>query len=278
MISLGNQIDLTRKHTELLHPCNQLNESNAAYARDSVRLTNTKDSLTAPISKKPRHNIVYSQPDDSGIGNHMQSQLYYALEYLKKQEMPKTLKEIASYLSISLTSTFINRLRTNERIEYDPYNDTYYFKPIHNIRSAASLVSFLSSSVTAVGILVKDLKEGWSGAMDEIERLEKDGQILVIRTKKDGIAKSVWPSYSEGQEPVDEEFKIIWHSLTIPAPSDLPHELEKVGLKPTSVDPATVKRIPVITTIQKQKKRRNTRGRITNTHLNSLKDYSDRRL
>ncbi|KAG5439985.1 hypothetical protein PCK2_000677 [Pneumocystis canis] len=214
----------------------------------------------------------------NGIGNHLQSQLYYTLEYLKKWEEPKTSKEISSYLSIPLSAEFIDRLRTNERIEYDPYKDTYYFKPIYNIRSAASLVAFLTSSVTAVGILVIDLKEGWSSAIDEIERLEKDGQVLVLRAKKDGFAKSVWPNHSEGQESVDEEFKTIWHSLTIPSPSDLPRELEKVGLKPTSIDPATIKKIPVMTNLQKHKKRRSHRGRITNTHLNSLKDYSDRRL
>ncbi|KAG4301674.1 hypothetical protein PCK1_002159 [Pneumocystis canis] len=249
--------------------------SNSPNSRLSV---NMKNSMLAPSAKKPRNNIVYSQPDDSGIGNHLQSQLYYALEYLKKCETPKTSKEISSYLSMPLTTEFIDRLQTNERIEYDPHKDTYYFKPIYNIRSAASLVAFLNSSVTAVGVLVKDLKEGWSGAIDEIERLEKDGQILVLRTKKDGFAKSVWPNHSEGQESVDDEFKTIWHSLTIPSPSDLPRELEKVGLKPTSIDPATIKKIPVTTNLQKHKKRRNHRGRITNTHLNSLKDYSDRRL
>ncbi|CCJ30909.1 unnamed protein product [Pneumocystis jirovecii] len=277
MLSLDNQTDLIRKRSELQLPYFQLNESNISYSTDPETSVNTKDGISAPSAKKPRNNIVYSQPDDSGIGNHLQSQLYYALEYLKKKESPKTLQDISQYLSMSLTAEFIDRLRTNERIEYDPYKDTYYFKPIHNIRSAESLVSFLSSSVTAVGIMVKDLKEGWSGAMDEIERLEKDGQILVLRTKKDGLPKSVWPNYSEDQESVDKEFKEIWNSLTIPAPSDLPRELEKVGLKPTSVDPATVKKIP-ITTLQKNKKRRNPRGRITNTHLNSLKDYSDRRL
>ncbi|KAG5517914.1 hypothetical protein PMAC_000369 [Pneumocystis sp. 'macacae'] len=278
MLSLDNQSNLIRKRSELQPSYSQQNKSNILYSTDSGTSVNTKDDISVPSAKKSRNNIVYSQPDDSGIGNHLQSQLYYALEYLKKKESPKTLQEISLYLSMPLTAEFIDRLRTNERIEYDPYKDTYYFKPIHNIHSAESLVSFLSSSVTAVGIMIKDLKEGWSGAMDEIERLEKNGQILVLRAKKDGLPKSVWPNYSDDQESVDKEFKTIWHSLAIPAPSDLPHELEKVGLKPTSVDPATVKKIPVTTSLQKSKKRRNPRGRITNTHLNSLKDYSDRRL
>ncbi|KAG4304952.1 hypothetical protein PORY_001627 [Pneumocystis oryctolagi] len=278
MLSLDNSSDSVNKQSKLQLPYHQLNESNIFYTTDAGSSISTKEDILTPSTKKPRSNIVYSQPDDSGTGNHLQSQLYYALEYLKKREAPKTLKEISSYLSIPLTEEFIDRLRTNERIEYDPYKDTYYFKPIHNIRSAESLVSFLNSSMTAVGIMVKDLREGWSGAMDEIERLEKNGQILVLKAKKDGLPKSVWPNRSEDQELVDEEFKAIWHSLTIPAPSDLPHELEKVGLKPTSVDPATVKRIPTTTSLQKSRKRRNHRGRITNTHLNSLKDYSDRRL
>ncbi|QSL65777.1 hypothetical protein MERGE_000055 [Pneumocystis wakefieldiae] len=241
-------------------------------------MANIKNEGNGLSVKKPRNNIVYSQPDDSGVGNHLQSQLYYVLEYLKKNDVPKTSEEISSYLSIPLTTAFINILRTNERIEYDSYKDTYHFKPIYNIRSAASLVAFLNSSVTATGILVKDLKEGWSGAIHEVERLENDGEILVLRTKKDGLLKSVWPNYCSDQEPVDEEFKEIWHSLIIPSPSDLPQELQNVGLKPTSIDPATIKRISVATSLQKQKKRRGNRGKITNTHLNSLKDYSDRRL
>ena len=83
-------------------------------------------------------------------------------------------------------------LKTNERVVYDPKTETYAFKPIHDIRNSQQLLGYLQRMTTAQGLSVKELKDGWSGAIDTIDDLEASKDILVTRTKKDGQARMVW--------------------------------------------------------------------------------------
>ena len=102
--------------------------------------------------------------------------------------------------------------------------------------------------------------------------LEQQGQVLVIRGKKDGVARMVWYNDSKLNVNISEEFKDMYHGLKVPEAGDLPGELEKVGMTPASVDPRGIKRIVV----EKDKKKgRRRRGKVTNTHLvGILRDYN----
>lgn len=231
----------------------------------------------ASPKKRPKTTIVYSQPADSGVGTHLLSQLHYAVDYLKRFEVPKTPEELEGYLSVPLTPTLAHLLRKNERVHYDSFNDTYIFKPVYNIRSAPALLAYLQHQKVATGLLVKDLKEGWSAAIEELGKLEVSGSVILLRQKKDNAPKTVWASSSDISISIDPEFADIWEKITVPGPADLPKEMEKVGLKPTSVDPSTIVRKPAASDGKGQKKSKSRRMKVSNTHLNTLKDFSGHR-
>ncbi|EPX71917.1 transcription factor TFIIE beta subunit [Schizosaccharomyces octosporus yFS286] len=246
----------------------------------SVRSNTRNESASAGSSpgltlkkRRSKANLVYSQPADSGVGTHYLSQLHYAVEYLKERNDPKTAEEIASYLSTPLTPMLLKLLKKNERIYYDERTETFAFKPLHNIRSAPGLLAYLDSQKTHTGMSIKELRDGWPNVVAELEELEKQGEVLLLRTRKDGIPRMVWRNDKSSNCVIDKEFQNVWHEIPIPPTLDLASELGKYGLKPTSVDPSTIKR-PVASAAQKQKKPKTRRGKVTNTHLNILRDYS----
>ncbi|KAF3930683.1 hypothetical protein ABW19_dt0208159 [Dactylella cylindrospora] len=236
--------------------------------------TGSNAAANAAKRKKPvKNNVVYSQPADTGMGQYIMTQVLHLVEHLKEVEVPLTVLQLEEYLQKPLDTTMIHVLRTHDKLVWDQQADTYAFKPMHNIRSAQQLLTHLQAATTAQGLSVKELKDGWSGALQTIDELEASRDILVTRTKKDGQARMVWINDKTLNVDIDDEFKNIWEKIVIPPPAELPAELEKAGLKPTSVDPATIKKAMQKDNSKKQKKPR--RGRITNTHLaGMLRDYN----
>ncbi|KAI5818823.1 hypothetical protein BZA77DRAFT_306493 [Pyronema omphalodes] len=223
--------------------------------------------------------VVYSQPATTSLGaQHIMTQVVHAQQYLKEKERPLRPHEVASYLSIHVSSEVFTVLKENKnpRIYYDAVNDTLEFRPLHNIRSPTDLLAFLQRQTTAQGLPVKELKEGWAGALDAIDTLEEAGDILVIRTKKENLPRMVWGNDKTLFCEVDEEFKNLWHGIKIPPAAEIVGELESMGLKPASVDPSSVKVEQKKT--QKRKRAVNRRGKVSNVHMNGiLKDSKDLR-
>ncbi|KAL7276008.1 transcription factor TFIIE beta subunit, TFIIEB, Tfa2 [Rhizina undulata] len=240
--------------------------------------TSTKRKRPVERPKPVAPPIVYSQPTDTSLmGQHILTQVHHAVQYLKGREVPQSPAQIAGYLSIQLTPTLLDILKRNERILYDPAVGTFEFKPIHNIRSSQSLLAFLQQQTTAQGLSVKELKDGWAAAVEVIADLEEQGEILVTRTKKDNQPRMVWINDKTLDVEVEDEFKTIWHKITIPPPAELPGELEKAGLKPTSIDPASIKKDKPSQN-KGRKKPVNRRVKVSNTHMSSiLKDSKDLR-
>ncbi|KAI9675501.1 MAG: hypothetical protein M1829_003305 [Trizodia sp. TS-e1964] len=240
-------------------------------------------STAEPAVKKRRIHaagIVYSQPADTGTGQDIMTQVTYAVDYLKNKEAAQTFEQIIGYLSLGQESdrarTLQTILRRNPQVEFLAASKSYRFRPKHNIRNGEELQRFLQAQVSAHGLSVKELKDGWTGAEDAIDKLEKEKKILVTRNKKDNHSRMVWandPSLSAYE--IDIEFQILWHKIAIPQAADLPAELTKAGLIPTSADPASLNK----TAKKEVKKRKKPRkgGRTTNTHMQGiLKDYSSR--
>lgn len=227
-------------------------------------------------------NVVYSQPADTGTGRNLMTQVTYAVEYLKTKEKAISFQDIFDYLSIPNIEdklTLERILNAHSKIEYDPQGlggrGGYRFRPPHNVRSADELEAYLQRQTTAQGIQVKELKEGWPGALDAIDTLEEQGKLLVTRNKKDNTAKMVWPNDPSLQHNVDDEFKNLWYKVKLPVETaDLRTQLVEFGLTPTSQVKA------VIQGNNKEKKKKASRrgGKTTNTHMLSiLKDYSHKR-
>jgi transcription initiation factor TFIIE subunit beta len=225
-----------------------------------------------PPKKRQKTTIVYSQPKDTGMGQHLFTQLTYAVDYLKNHSEPISADKIASYLSTTISPAFLHLLQNNPKITYHADTDLYEFRPLHNIRNASSLLATLANQPTGAGLPVKELKDGYPMVEEDLKMLEAQGHVLVIRGKKDGLARMVWYNDPRLNVTISDEFKEMYHNLKVPDACDLPKELEKAGRKPASVDPRSIKRI-VVDKEKKKKSRR--RGRITNTHLAGiLRDYS----
>jgi transcription initiation factor TFIIE subunit beta len=206
------------------------------------------------------------------MGQHLFTQLTYAVDYLKTHPDPIPAEKISSYLSTNMSPAFLHLLQNNPKIMYHADTDLYEFRPLHNIRNASSLLATLANQPTGVGLAVKELKDGYPNVEEDLKTLEAQGHVLVIRGKKDGLPRMVWFNDPKLNVSISEEFKEMYHNLRVPDAGDLPKELEKAGMTPASVDPRSIKRVVV----EKEKKKKGRRrGRITNTHLvGILRDYN----
>lgn len=217
------------------------------------------------------------RPSVDPHGTHLSTKLLLAVDYIKLKGRPVTIDALLSYLNLNQDSQrykLINLLTNLDKISYDSENRTLEYVSIHNIKTKDELLQFLIDQSTFKGISVKELKDGWNGCIDAINELEEEGKVLVLRTKKDNSPRLVW--YNVGGELgiIDGEFVKSWQMTKLPERSELPGKLSKLGLKPASVDPNTIKREGGQ---DESKKRKQRKGKITNTHMAGiLKDYSAR--
>jgi len=143
---------------------------------------------------------------------------------------------------------------------------------------AALLTEIQRQTKKGGGLSVRALKESWKEAPQAIEDLEKEGEVLVTRTQKDGQLRMVFwneikPTDEAGGKRVDQEFLDLWHGLKVPNEVDLQKELMTEGLQVTSAEAGPVKP----TGKKKGKKGGATRTRqvrLTNTHLRGEIDLS----
>ncbi|KAJ7655227.1 transcription initiation factor IIE subunit beta [Mycena polygramma] len=209
-----------------------------------------------PSGKKkprPKSNVVWSQPADTGSGNNVNTQLVYAVDYLKSTPNPTRLEDIALLTNTPLLEdpVLLEKFKAHERISYNPKTDLYSYK---------------------------HLKEAWKEAPAAIEELEAEGEVLVTRTVKDGQLRMVFwneikPTPDSGGAPVEQEFMDLWHGLNLPDDVELRRELAK-GLSPKA---------PIRAQTGKKKGKRGgaprqRQVRLTNTHLSGdidlTRDYA----
>lgn len=142
--------------------------------------------------------MVISKPKDTCIDSHLVTQVTYAPEKFKEKDVPLTWQRLYEYLSLhggvkEYGQDLKGNLMSHEKVSYEKFDgkekDLFSFRPIHNIRSVDDMLRFLQYQPTAQAISVKDLKEGWHGALDAINNLEKQGKLSVIRHKERGSAQ-----------------------------------------------------------------------------------------
>ncbi|EEP80550.1 conserved hypothetical protein [Uncinocarpus reesii 1704] len=237
----------------------------------------------ATNGKRQDGDIVYSQPANTGTGKDIMTQVIFAIEHMKNKDVPLKFSDIQSYLSLHRQGhdqAYIHALRrilqSHDKVEYDPQGagseGTFRFRPPHNIRSAEQLLQKLQSQPTAQGMSVRELREGWPNIVESINKLEKEGKLLVTRNKKDDHPRMVWANDPSLVHPFDTEFRQIWEKVKIPDQQTVADELEKAGITPTSKHKA-VKQRPKVEQKKVKKPRRS--GKTTNTHMAGiLRDYS----
>ncbi|KAF8213529.1 transcription initiation factor IIE subunit beta [Mycena galopus ATCC 62051] len=244
----------------------------------AVTVTEADPDFVPPSKKKPRpkSNVVWSQPADTGSGNNVYTQLVYAVDYLKSTPNPTRLQDIALLTNTPLLEdpVLLEKFKAHDRIEYNPKTDLYSYKVRRKICPSRS--GFADGNTTRdkerPGIHVKALKEAWKEAPGAVEELEAEGEVMVTRTVKDGQLRMVFwneikPSEEAGGMPVEQEFMDLWHGLKLPDDVELRRELAKEGLQLTTAAQAPVR----ASNTKKKGKRggapRQRQVRITNTHL-----------
>jgi transcription initiation factor TFIIE subunit beta len=173
----------------------------------------------------------------------------------------------------------LEKFRNHDSIHWDQKTDLYSYKHEFNFRNkAALLIEIQRQTRKGGGIAVRSLKESWKEAPQAIEELEQEGDVLVMRTAKDGQLRMVFwneikPDEESGGLPVEKEFNDIWHSLKVPNDVDLLKQLASEGLQVTTAETVA----PKAPTGKKKGKRtapRQRQVRITNTHLKGEIDLS----
>ncbi|KAL6949851.1 hypothetical protein ACO0QE_000514 [Hanseniaspora vineae] len=241
-----------------------------------------------------------SQSGPGLSGTHLSTKLLLATEYIQDRGGPVSIAQIESYLSLKPESPEANNviqlLKNINKIKFDPEAKTLQYVSIYDIHTAEDLIELLRKQPVFKGISVKELKDGWPKCNEVLDDLEKRGRVLVLRTKKDGTARYVWynsykmPEKIRGnivknldennprpyQQFIAEDFRSMWEDVKLPSRADIPRKLTDLGLKPASVDPASVIKKGTITRVE-VKRRKQRKSKITNTHMTGmLKDYSDR--
>ncbi|PGG99073.1 hypothetical protein AJ79_08707 [Helicocarpus griseus UAMH5409] len=257
----------------------------AAGSSSVVAAAASSSSANSAAANNRRHDpeTIYSQPANTGTGKDIMTQVVFAIDHMKSKDYPLKFSDILSYLSLQqqghdpgYIQALKRILQSHDKVDYDPSGangeGTFRFKPPHNIRSAEQLLQKLQSQPTAQGMSVRELREGWPSIVQTIDKLEKEGKLLVTRNKKDDHPKMVWandPSLTQHFEP---EFRQIWEKIKIPDQQTVTEELEKAGITPTSKN-KVVKARPKIEHKKVKKARRS--GKTTNTHMAGvLRDYS----
>ncbi|KAJ7693614.1 transcription initiation factor IIE subunit beta [Mycena rosella] len=234
---------------------------------------------------RPKSNVVWSQPADTGSGTNVNTQLVYAVDYLKATPNPTRLEDIALLTNTPLLedTVLLEKFKAHDRIQWNPKTDLYSYKHEYNFRNKPALLTEIQRATkSGRGIHVKALKEAWKEAPAAIEELEQEGEVLVTRTVKDGQLRMVFwneikPTEDSGGMPVEQEFMDLWHGLQLPDDVELRRELAKEGLQLT-----TAAQAPIRPTSKKKGKRggapRQRQVRLTNTHLSGdidlTRDYA----
>ena len=221
----------------------------------------------------------------------MMAQLHLCTKYLNEHRKEKTFEEIMNYLSLQNTpkeqqAAFRRFLQKDaEKIEFNPKKGTFRYRPAIPVENGDQLLIYLvrvqKDKDAFVGAKIEDIRDGWRDkdggekCTDTLDRMEKEGKLLISRDRSSKIKVVYVNDTSIFPQPIDMDLRNLWHSKPLPTTEeDLRKNLESWGLKAATAPKEAKSGYP------KQKKPRAARrgGRQTNTHmLNILKDYSHKR-
>ncbi|KKA30050.1 hypothetical protein TD95_001520 [Thielaviopsis punctulata] len=246
--------------------------------------TSKADGSTPNKRKRDAPGMVYSQPDITGFGNDLMTQMTFAVEFLKGKDGKLPVQDILDYLSLTRFTEehqkeLVETMRRHPRIDFFPdpklseqtwKSGTYAHRPlIPGVKDKISLLQYLQKRTDAQGVQVRELKDGWPDCEPALAELEKERKILVCRTKKDNMPRQVFLDDASLFHRIDPDFQKMWLTTPIPKVDELPRKLIAVGQRPTSDDPSQIK---VVAPKPKAPKKRASRkvGKATNEHMEAL--------
>lgn len=192
------------------------------------------------------------------------------------------LQDIAIVTNTPLDTDLVllEKFKSHDRVQYDQKTGLYSYRHDFNFRDKATLLTEIQRQTRrGGGISVRVLKEPWKEAPQAIEELEKEGEVLVTRTVKDGQLRMVFwneikPDEESGGKQVEKEFLDLWHQLKVPNDVDLLKALTSEGLQATASEGPAPKAPSSIKKKGKRSAPRQRQVRITNTHLKGEIDLS----
>ncbi|RPD60743.1 transcription initiation factor IIE subunit beta [Lentinus tigrinus ALCF2SS1-6] len=240
------------------------------------------DADPSKKKKRPKSNIVYSQPADTGTGTNVNTQLVYLVSHLKATGNPMRLQDLAIITNtpVDTDKVLLEKFKAHDRVIHDPKTDLYSYRHDFNVRNKASLLTEIQRQTRkGGGLSVRTLKESWKEAPQAIEELEKEGEVYVTRTLKDGQMRMVFwnevkPTEEQGGMAVEKEFHDLWHDLKVPDDVDLLKALASEGLQATTAAAPVLKGGAASKKKGKKSAAKNRHIRITNTHLKGTIDLS----
>jgi len=260
--------------------------SAAGSAASSAYSSDAEDSARQKKKKqRPKQDVVFSQPADTGTGSHINTQLVYAVRALKDHGNPIRLEDLAiqSNLPLNTNSELYDMFLQHDRVIHDTKSNTYSYKPDFNIRNKEQLLTEITRHYKrGGGMSVKVIRESWPSALPAIEELAARGDVIVTRTTKDNTPRMVFfneVSADQGGGPIDKEFQDIWHAQRVPDEDIIMSELQSFGQQTASVEAAPKFSGGIRKKGKKGAAKPNRRIKITNTHLNKIagidltKDY-----
>jgi transcription initiation factor TFIIE subunit beta len=202
--------------------------------------------------------------------------------YLKEKAAEKSFDDIVNYLSIqyadknelAILKLFLQQ-KAN-KVMYDPKGldgkGSYKYRPKIAVSNSVELKRYLQRSKDSRGVRFEDLKDGWPNCADTLDAMESAGELLIVRDKRQAI-RTVWQDDPTLIKRVRGDTKRIWDEIKLPANADdIRARLKSVGLTPTTGGGPKVK--PGLGGRPNKRKVPRKGGRITNTHITGLKDYS----
>ncbi|KAF2744671.1 hypothetical protein M011DRAFT_448926 [Sporormia fimetaria CBS 119925] len=217
--------------------------------------------------------VVYSQPISQGPGGEIFSKVLHVKDQLQQTRKWETHAQVMAWAGILTNDTATEKkilptLRSSHesnRIEWDPKTNMYRYRPKLPVSNEEELMALLQKRTSAVGVSVKDLKDGWPDAPSAIDDMEANNELLVLRYQKDQQPKTVWLNDPHLKTKMDPRFKADWHAIKLPEDEELRATLQIAGIKPSSAP----KRV-MAATKEKKKKAVRSRGKKTNTHMDFL--------
>ncbi|GMG19877.1 unnamed protein product [Ambrosiozyma monospora] len=256
-------------------------KANTLLKRNHAAISSDNHSDTPKPTKRLKTVPIVSStiPESTGgySAHELSLKLVSATDYIKTCDRPVTLDELSVHMKTQIDSQILNLISGLDRYHYNPQKKTLEYLSLHNIKTGEDLLKVLESQPTFQGLSVKQLKDGWNGCLDTIYKLEKQNKIIIHKTKKENAPRHIWLNIGQMKvgNVVDEEFYESWGKIKVPKGAD---ELTKVllanNLKPTNVDPESIKDKKVAP-VQQRRQKKPRRGKITNIHMKGiLKNYS----
>ncbi|KAI2621948.1 transcription initiation factor IIE, beta subunit [Hypomontagnella submonticulosa] len=209
-----------------------------------------KDALTPAAASL----LAQSQ----STGTHINTQVMYAIEFLKAKGTPKTLQEILNHISLQHApeeqhKNLVDKMKVHSQVQFIPTpkakaaadqqtpawrTGTYQFKPtLPGVTSKVKLLEYLQSKKDASGTQLKDIKDGWPDCDEAINELEAEHKIIGVRTKREQMPRYIWLDNPELHHKVEDDFREMWTRVALPPAEEMPRKLKALGQKATSDGP-----------------------------------------